>query len=145
MLITILYNTEIVFELLLLVKVKMIIHIFSFSVSQNFPLGICPPTSDWSNSYKPYNTVIAGSIIFVRGIPLLYKQVVSFIYARSWLSFFYGVRLSSVVRAFAHGAMCHRIDPSRWTHWAISRSSQCSTTGVTKAVVCVILSVGWCI
>ena len=32
-----------------------------------------------------------------------------------------------------------------WTHWAISRCSQCSTTGVTKAVVCVILSVGWCI
>ena len=31
------------------------------------------------------------------------------------------------------------------THWAISRSSQCSTTGVTKVVVCVILSVGWCI
>ena len=29
-------------------------------------------------------------------------------------------------------------------HFAISRSSQCSTTGVTKAVVCVILSVGWC-
>ena len=26
------------------------------------------------------------------------------------------------------------------THWAISCSSQCSTTGVTKAVVCVILS-----
>ena len=27
----------------------------------------------------------------------------------------------------------------------ISRSSQCSTTGVTKAVLCAILSVGWCI
>ena len=27
-------------------------------------------------------------------------------------------------------------------HWAISRSSQCPTMGVTKAVVCVILSVG---
>ena len=27
----------------------------------------------------------------------------------------------------------------------ISRSSQCFTTGVPKAVVCVILSVGWCI
>ena len=27
-----------------------------------------------------------------------------------------------------------------WTHSAISRSNQCSTTGVTKAVVCVILS-----
>ena len=33
----------------------------------------------------------------------------------------------------------------RHFHWAISRSSQCSTTGVTKAVVCAILSVGWCI
>ena len=32
-----------------------------------------------------------------------------------------------------------------WTLWAISRSSQCSTTSVTKAVVCIILSVGWCI
>ena len=27
----------------------------------------------------------------------------------------------------------------------VSRSSQCSTTGVTKAVVCDIPSVGWCI
>ena len=54
-------------------------------------------------------------------------------------------RCSSVVRAFAHGAMGRRIDSSWWTHWAISRSSQCPTTGVTKAVVCVILSVGWCI
>ena len=36
----------------------------------------------------------------------------------------------------------HRIDPSWWTHRAISCSSHCCTTGVTKAVVCVILSVG---
>ena len=56
-----------------------------------------------------------------------------------------GARCSSVVRAFAHGEMSRRIDPSWWTHGAISRSSQCSTTGVTKAVVCAILSVGWCI
>ena len=25
-----------------------------------------------------------------------------------------------------------------WTHWAISRSSQCSATGVTKAVICAV-------
>ena len=50
-----------------------------------------------------------------------------------------------MVKAFAHGAMGHRIDPSWWTHLATSRSSQCSTSGVTKAVVSVILSVGWCI
>ena len=56
-----------------------------------------------------------------------------------------GARCSSVVRAFAHGMMGRRIDPSWWTHWAISGSSQCSTTGITKAVVCVMLSVGWCI
>ena len=42
-----------------------------------------------------------------------------------------GARCSSVVRAFAHGAMGRLINPSWWTHWAISRSCQCSTTGVT--------------
>ena len=54
-----------------------------------------------------------------------------------------GARCSSVVRAFAHGAMGCRIDPSWGTHWAISRSSQCPMTGVTKAVVYVILFVGF--
>ena len=39
-----------------------------------------------------------------------------------------GARCGSVVTRFAHGAM--------------ARSSQCFTIGVTKAVVCVILSVG---
>ena len=48
-----------------------------------------------------------------------------------------------MVRSFSHGAMGRQIDPS----WdgpieLFLRSSQCSTTGVTKAVVCVILSVG---
>ena len=56
-----------------------------------------------------------------------------------------GARCSSVVRVFAHGAMGRQIDSSWWTHSAISRSSQCSTTGVTNAVVCAIISVGWCI
>ena len=49
---------------------------------------------------------------------------------------------TSVVRAFAHGGMGRRIDPS----WGgpgelFLLSSQCSTTGVTKAMVCTILSV----
>ena len=45
-----------------------------------------------------------------------------------------------MVRAFARGAMGRRIHPSWWTHSAISRSGQCSMTGVTKAMVCAILS-----
>ena len=53
-----------------------------------------------------------------------------------------GARCSSVVRAFAYGVRDRRINPSWWTHWAISRSSRCSTTVAAKAVVCVILSVG---
>ena len=53
-----------------------------------------------------------------------------------------GARCSSVVRELAHGAMGRGIDPSWWTHRSISRSSQCSTTDVTKVVVCVILSMG---
>ena len=48
-------------------------------------------------------------------------------------------------RAFARGAMGHGFDHSWWTHWAISRSSYCSTTGVTKVVVCAILFVVRCI
>ena len=56
-----------------------------------------------------------------------------------------GPRCSSVVRAFTHGAMDCWINPSWWTYCAISRSSQCSTTGVTKVVVCSIMSVGRCI
>ena len=51
------------------------------------------------------------------------------------------ITYSSVVRAFAHGAMDRRIDPSWRTHWNMSRS----TTGVTKAMVCAILYVGWSI
>ena len=47
---------------------------------------------------------------------------------------------SSVVIVFAHDAMGRRIDPSWWTHSAISCSSQCSMTGASTAVVCVILS-----
>ena len=43
------------------------------------------------------------------------------------------------------GVMGRWINPSWWTHIASSCSSQCSTTGVTKAVVCAILSVGWCV
>ena len=43
-----------------------------------------------------------------------------------------------MVRAFAHGAFL----VGDFTILSISRSSQFSTTGVTKAVVCAILSVG---
>ena len=39
-------------------------------------------------------------------------------------------------------AMGCRIDPSWMTHISIYRFSQSSTTGVTKVVVCVIMSVG---
>ena len=41
-----------------------------------------------------------------------------------------------MVRAFTHCAMGRRIDPSWWTHCAISRSSQCSTSGVTGRGMC---------
>ena len=55
-----------------------------------------------------------------------------------------GARCSSVVRAFAHGAMGRRIDPS-WGGPIELFLVPANVTGVTKAVVCAILSVGWCI
>ena len=51
-----------------------------------------------------------------------------------------GARCSSMVRAFAHGAMGHRIDPS-WSGpidlFIVPASS--------PWLVCAMLSVGWCI
>ena len=47
------------------------------------------------------------------------------------------VRCSSMVRAFAHGAMDCQIDHHGGP---ISSNSQCSMTGVRKAVVCAVLS-----
>ena len=46
-------------------------------------------------------------------------------------------------KASAHGAVGHWIYSTWWTHKAISLSNQCSTTDVTKIVVCVILSLGF--
>ena len=45
------------------------------------------------------------------------------------------------VQAFFHVAMGRQIDPSWWTHWAIYCSSHAPSTGVTKVVIYVILSV----
>ena len=57
----------------------------------------------------------------------------------------HSTHLYHVVRTFAPGATGRQIDPSWWTHWAISHSIQCSTSVVTKVMVCAVLSVGWCI
>ena len=65
---------------------------------------------------------------------------VSSIVTNFWRKLLESAPKSEMVRAFAHGVIGRRIDPSRWTHWAIYHSSQCSTTGVKKAVVCFILS-----
>ena len=37
------------------------------------------------------------------------------------------------------------IYPSWWTYWYISQSSHSSMTGVTKDIVCAILSMWWCL
>ena len=46
-----------------------------------------------------------------------------------------------MVRAFAHGAMGRRIDPS----WGGPIELFLVPASARKAVVCAILSVGWCI
>ena len=48
-----------------------------------------------------------------------------------------------MVKVFTHGVMGRWID--RIIVDPLNNFSQYSTTGVTKAVVCAILSVGWCI
>ena len=46
-------------------------------------------------------------------------------------------------RVLTPAAVDPQINPSWWTHWAILYSIQCSTTGIIKAAVYAILSVGW--
>ena len=58
---------------------------------------------------------------------------------------FVGARCSSVVRAFTHGAMGHRIDPSWGGPIELFLIPASDPRLVTKAVVCAILSEGWCI
>ena len=53
-----------------------------------------------------------------------------------------------MVRVFTHGTMGYRIDPSWYPIklFLVPASSVTSImTGVTKAVECAILSMGWCI
>ena len=53
-----------------------------------------------------------------------------------------GARCSSVVEHFAHGSLDQSLMVDQLSYFLFS---QCSTTGVTKAVVYAVLSVGWCI
>ena len=50
-----------------------------------------------------------------------------------------------MVRAFAHGAMGRRIDPSWGEPIELFLVPASAPRRVAKAVVCAILSVGWCI
>ena len=50
-----------------------------------------------------------------------------------------------MVRVFAHGAMDRQNDPSWGGPIELFLIPVCAPAGVTKAVVCDILSVGWCI
>ena len=114
----------------------LLLHSFSFFVSEFSPkllgfTGNKEQISDVTRAYRVYfsigpkdedndyivRTEKHGNVIEYYFLPFLR---------------FLGARCSSVVRAFTHGTMGCRIDPSWWTHWAICRSSQCSTTGVTK-------------
>ena len=132
-------------------KIVVFIHIY-FSILFIIITATCIATTTTTNTLLLL-LLLALCTIGLRFIPISDLWVFSLkCFSRHYKYIFSaslnkGAKCSSVVRAFAHVAMGRQIDPS-WggpIHWAISRSSQCSTTGETKAVVCPILSVGWCI
>ena len=105
---------------------------------------ILPPTHTPPHTHTHAHTHTPFQLMFY--VKLYQNGVYGISRASNWKMYWvplwidpltWGTRCSSVQRAFAHGAMDRRIDPSWWTHWDISCYSQCSTT-VTKAVVCVI-------
>ena len=83
---------------------------------------------------KPYFYIVLtpnSRFVFRAGVSL---NMHSFIQAAQ------GARCSSVVRAFAHGAMGRRIDPS----WG-EPTELFLVPASAPRLVCAILSVGWCI
>ena len=72
--------------------------------------------------------------------------IVARIFFSGCFSLFKGAKCTSVVRAFTHGVSGCQIDPS-WGAPIVLFLVPASAPRlcVTKAVVCAILSVGWCI
>ena len=75
----------------------------------------------------------------------LHKQIRTLLILIKLLLLFLGASCSSVVKAFAHGAMGRRIDLSWGEPIELFLVPASAPRPVTKAVVCAIMSVGWCI
>ena len=90
-----------------------------------------PRLSQAAAETRPQNQNIITNVIILGDSCILNTLV--------WIIVKKGARCSSMVRAFAYGAMGRWIDPSCWTHWAISHSNQCSTTGIIVVRTCMCL------
>ena len=94
------------------------------------PSGVTSPTDDDDDDDN-----LPESKISVKPIrSFIHPSIHSFIHSRSEM-----LLRGKSVRSWCDGSLDRSF--MGWTHLAISHSSQCSTTGVTKAVVCIILSV----
>ena len=79
--------------------------------------------------------------VWFKHICLVFWQPYNLIYSRNVL--LKTVAKECILSSSSHRSWCDGSSGRSfmgWTHWAISHSSQCSTTGITKAVVCAILS-----
>ena len=83
------------------------------------------------------NIYYALTYDFIEDVVLCVEAVSGLCPASIW----FGARCSSVVRAFAHGAMGRWIDPS----WGGPIELFLIPASAPKAAVCAILCVGWCI
>ena len=68
-------------------------------------------------------------LLLIECVEVFYKNI-SFVEIIYIFKLWHNIWLLFMVRAFAHGAMDRRIDPSWWTKCHISHFTQCSTTGM---------------
>ena len=105
----------------------------------------------WSASSCSHSPTWKASRYWVSTIPNqslspLSPNCIYCVYLKSGISHFTGARCSSMVRAFTHGAMGRRIDPSWGGPIELFLIPASAPQLVPKkAMVCAILSVGWCI
>ena len=119
---------------------QVVVFLFSFCSEESMP--VCKPVP---TCVYPFTIcTVGGVVVFIYCINQADLQQ-PYIFLLNGFKLTWGIITSQLMWFVISQWLLYSCYLLLLSHWAISRSSQCSMTGVPKAVVCVILSVGWCI
>ena len=96
--------------------------------------NVCTPSSTQVDSYESIYNLSPGYFRNILSLVVCSSKVrLSVIFGQTEIAESALLYHSYIKHHFIYSnGMGRRIDPSWWTHWVISRSSQCSTTGIKR-------------